>query len=258
MIPTPKPCLHHRSTLGEPFSVPKSCSHDAESAEEQLLRLSALVANCRHDWYCLDHHSTDVLTLSVRLARYAGLDSDQISTIERGAYLHDVGKVFQPLSVILWPDKLSDAQWDEMRRHPAEGSELVTHGELRDVRRLIRCHHEWPGNPATGVRGGGGYPQGLSRADLKDEECLLSVADWYAGIREHRIYRPAKDHAVALKWTEEAAAAGKIDPDFTIALGRMLAESSWNPSSVGPDTSAHAAPEALAHLAPRTEARDGH
>lgn len=269
--PETRACPFHRTQLGEPFQIPETCLVEDASPKRQLARLARMVASCEHGGYRLENHSLDVMTLSVRLARYLGFDRHQLRTIKAGSYLHDIGKIFTCLSVLLSNKQgLPDAEWDEVMRHPAEGAQLVTHPELAAIRQMIGCHHEWCGNPGPD-RGGLPYPEGLSaervaaisvgghgvqtpagerfgyparlgRADLPEEVLLLSVADWYAGSAERRLYRPAQPHEVAMRWTEEAAALGKIDPQFTLALGRMLAERPWVPCTSSVEPAAAVAP----------------
>jgi len=240
---------------------------EGESASDQVARLGRLVRRCAHDGYRLENHSTDVMTLSVRLARFAGFDRAQIETVRVGSYLHDLGKIFTALDVLLSQKYgLDEAEWDEVMRHPSEGAALVTHSELETVRRMVGCHHEWPGNPGPGTGGidylrdhspteieaiaaGGhalgarhGYPNRACRIDLFDEVLLLSVCDWYAGCSERRVYRPAQPHEVAMRWTEDAAALGKIDPHFTRLLGQMLAREPWSPCSASIEPAATVTP----------------
>jgi HD-GYP domain-containing protein (c-di-GMP phosphodiesterase class II) len=252
--PNSRTCRYHRTSLAEPFRIPDELLARGESAHEQVTRLGRLVRRCAHDGYRLANHSVDVMTLSARLARFVGFDQEQIRLVRVGSYLHDLGKIFTALDVLLSPKHgLDDAEWEEVMRHPSEGAALVTHAELANVRRMVSCHHEWPGNPgrhaggfdyprgyteseiaaiAAGghaIRGRHGYPSRARREDLSDEILLLSVCDWYAGCAERRVYRSAQPHAIAMSWTEEAAALGKIDPQFTRRLGQMLAAEPWVP-----------------------------
>ena len=260
-------CSYHRAGLGEPFILPPELVVPDEAPGEQVNRLCRLVHRCSHNGYRLANHSYDVMTLSARLARFVGFDLGQIQVVRIGGFLHDVGKVFTCLDTLLSPKLgLGDAEWLEVMRHPAEGAALVTHPELGAVRTLIGCHHEWPGNrgPDAGgfsypeglshteiaavARGGHaiygrrGYPNQLRRGELPEEVLLLSVCDWYAGCAERRLYREAQVHDVAMRWTEEAAALGKIDPQFTMTLGRMLAERPWHPCTAAVEPAAAVVP----------------
>lgn len=252
----PHTCVYHRREAGAATTIPDALLPMGETRGEQVARLTALVSACEHDGYALRNHSHDVMTLSTRLAMHCGFDPSQLRAIRTGAFLHDIGKIFTALPVLLSNKRgLDEAEWREMMRHPEDGASLVTHPDLATVRGLVGCHHEWPGNPgplgrgvaypasltdeeraacAVGghtVAGRSGYPRRIGRALLSDEILLLSVADWYAGCAERRLYRAAQPHEVAMQWTEEAAAAGKIDPHFTTELGRMLAHAPWHPCS---------------------------
>jgi HD-GYP domain-containing protein (c-di-GMP phosphodiesterase class II) len=265
--PESSSCRYHRRSRREAFQIPEELLVDGENPSEQVARLRSLIRDCSHNGYILANHSHDVMTLSVRLAEHVGFDRRQVDAVRTGSYLHDIGKVFTSLDVLLSTKVgLDESEWEEVMRHPTDGAALVTHPDLAIVRRMIGCHHEWPGNP--GPNGGGfefpahlsasereavsagghlvngrhGYPHRLLRADLEDEVLLLSVCDWYAGCAERRSYRQAQPHAVAMQWTENAASEGKVDPRFTSALGRMLAEVPWVPCSSAIETASSVVP----------------
>lgn len=256
----PRSCPHHRTALGEPFTLHPSLVPTGESARDQLIRLGQIVSACEHNGYRLASHSHDVMDLSTRLAAFLGFDPAEIKILRAGAFIHDIGKVFTCLDVILSPKQgLDGPEWAEMMRHPEEGAALVTHPELARVRELVGCHHEWPGNPGpdaggfpypahltpaevAGVARGGhtvfgrdgkpdrhGYPSRLTRDDLSDLVLLMSAVDWFCGCAEDRLYRRGQPTPIALRWTEEAAALGKVDPHYTRELGRYLAANEWHP-----------------------------
>jgi HD-GYP domain-containing protein (c-di-GMP phosphodiesterase class II) len=222
-------CHYHRGSVGAPFHIPADLVIEGESAAEQLARLRDLVHGCDHDGYALCNHAADVADLSTRFARYLGCDDRTTETIEAAAWCHDLGKLFLPLSVILWDGRLSPEQRAEFNRHPAEGAALFTHPELRTIALAVRCHHESPS--------GCGYPDGLPREQIPPEARLIGVTDWYAACRERRIYKAEKPHSVAMGLTWAAAAEGKIDAELTAELQTMLDRDAWNPCSAAGATS---------------------
>ncbi len=68
-------------------------------------------------------HSERVAAFSVRLARQLGLSPDELGVVELSALLHDVGKIGVRDSNK--PDKLTDEEFGEMRRHPAHGAAIL-------------------------------------------------------------------------------------------------------------------------------------
>jgi putative two-component system response regulator len=126
-----------------------------------------------------------------RLAHYAtalgahlGLSEDQQLALHRGGYLHDVGKVGIPDSILLKPGSLTPEEYLVMQRHPVIGDSICREFRLlKDVIPIIRHHHE---------RGdGSGYPDRLRGDDIPLLAQLLSVVDTYDAVTSARPYKPA-------------------------------------------------------------------
>jgi len=187
-----------------------------------------------HGAYSLEHHSRDVGTLSGRFALYLNHSIDEARLADTAGLLHDVGKIFTPLEVLCSTGRLSTLELEEMYRHPGEGAELIAHPELRELARLVRCHHEWPS--------GEGYPSRMPGPEIPVLARLISVVDWYAACRERRTYRDELSHAQAMELTRAAARDGKIDAYLTERLDQMLGVEDWHPSSSRAEGIWHAAP----------------
>ena len=126
-------------------------------------------------------HSETVARYAAAIASHLGLDGDQVEEVRIAGLLHDVGKVGVPDSVLHKPGPLDDAEWDEMRRHPAIGARILTHPALADVREWVLRHHERPD--------GRGYPDGLEGVDIPLGARILAVADAYEAMTADRPYR---------------------------------------------------------------------
>lgn len=126
-----------------------------------------------------------------RLARYAtalgarmGLDADAQVALHRGAFLHDVGKVGIPDSILLKPGRLTPQEYALMQQHTIIGDELCS--ELRmleDVRPIVRHHHERPD--------GTGYPDRLKGDAVPLLARIISVVDVYDALTTERPYKAA-------------------------------------------------------------------
>ena len=75
-------------------------------------------------------HSRRVTAYTISLAREVGLNADQLHTIARGAFLHDIGKIATPDAILLKPGKLTPEEIEIMRKHCACGYEMVTRDPL--------------------------------------------------------------------------------------------------------------------------------
>lgn len=100
--------------------------------------------------FALREKSPEVVCHSERVARYAqvvghalGLKSGQLLLLEKGALLHDLGKLVVPQSVLEKPAPLNAEEWDIMRRHPADGYRGLTGKVEEAVLETVLGHHEW-------------------------------------------------------------------------------------------------------------------
>jgi PAS domain S-box-containing protein len=134
-------------------------------------------------------HSHRVVRMTLDLARAAGIDGDRMMHIERGALLHDIGKMGIPDSILLKPGPLTDDEWVVMRQHPVYAYRLLSHiPYLRPALEIPYYHHEyWNGS---------GYPQGLSGEDIPLPARLFAIIDVWDALSSDRPYRPA--------WSPEA------------------------------------------------------
>ncbi|MDJ0762036.1 MAG: response regulator [Myxococcota bacterium] len=137
-------------------------------------------------------HSRRVALYSHRLAEQLGLTGETLLTIERGALLHDVGKIGVSDTILLKPGKLTEEEWIEMKRHAEYGYRILEGIDfLGDARLLVWQHHErWDGN---------GYPNQLKGEESYIGARIFAVIDAYDAMTSDRPYRKALDHDVACK-----------------------------------------------------------
>lgn len=158
-------------------------------------------------------HSETVATHAAAMAAELGLSQRQVERVHLAGLLHDVGKIGIPDAVLLKPAALTDDEWEQMRRHPELGAQMLDSTTLRDIRRWVLAHHERPD--------GRGYPDGLRGADIPLEARILAVADAFEAMTSDRVYRagmPVED-AVAELWR---CAGTQFDPEVVAAFVRTL------------------------------------
>jgi putative two-component system response regulator len=142
------------------------------------------------------------------------LESRHLLALYLGGYLHDVGKVGIPDSILFKPGKLSEQEWATMRTHPARGEEICRPlKSLAPVLPLIRHHHE--------RLDGTGYPDRLAGDRIPLLARVLQVVDIYDALTNPRPYKQSYPRAKALEILEDEAGRGWRDPEITNLFVRM-------------------------------------
>jgi hypothetical protein len=165
------------------------------------------------DDYTADH-AQSIADLAVEVGREVGLDRRELRDLRYGAIFHDIGKIAVPDAILHKPGKLTDAEFEVVKRHPAAGEQILAPVPfLTDVRRIVRHDHErWDG---------GGYPDGLRGTDIPVGARIVFVVDAYHAMVSDRPYRmgmPEGDAEVQLR----AGAGTQFDPDVVEAFLRVL------------------------------------
>lgn len=155
-------------------------------------------------------HSRRVADLAYALALELGLTQEEADRIADAGRVHDVGKVGIDPAVLTKPGKLTDDEFEEMRRHPVLGADVVARfASYQDGVPLVRHHHEaWNGK---------GYPDGLAGKAIPLGARILAVADTYDALTSSRPYRPEMDRALALAILRNGAGS-QWDPAVVVAL----------------------------------------
>jgi putative two-component system response regulator len=138
------------------------------------------------------------------LGEALGLDSESMAALERGGYLHDVGKIGIPDSVLLKRGPLTADEYLLMQQHTVIGERLC--GDLRNlarVRPIIRSHHE--------RLDGSGYPDGLRGDAVPLLAQIVGIVDTFDAITSARPYRPARSFDDAREELLSDVRAGKFD-----------------------------------------------
>ena len=193
------------------FSKVRSYAKEVEVSYDSTLK--ALVAALDAKDEVTEGHGERVAKLTSHLARQMGVAEKAIVDMERGALLHDVGKIGVPDAVLNKPAALNDMEWEAMRKHPLlAGMMIAKVGFLEGATPILLYHHErWDGT---------GYPFGLAKTNIPFDARIFSVVDAYGAMTSDRPYRDAKSHDEAM--AEIAAGSGtQFDPGVVIAFERL-------------------------------------
>jgi HD-GYP domain-containing protein (c-di-GMP phosphodiesterase class II) len=129
-------------------------------------------------------HSRRATRYCLEMAQAIGQPTDQLKHIERGAYLHDIGKIGIPDAILLKPDKLTEGETAVMQTHVRIGYDLVSRiSFLAPAAAIVLTHQE--------RYDGTGYPQGLRGEEIPVGARIFAVADTLDAMTSNRPYRRA-------------------------------------------------------------------
>jgi putative nucleotidyltransferase with HDIG domain len=162
-------------------------AHELEARTEQLGALQVGVLATLIQTLALRdkmtaRHSAAVARYTKSIAQEMGLDDDQQDLAHTAGLLHDIGKFIFPDNILFADRKLTDADWEIVKKHPAQGARLVRrvdgYGPVADI---ILAHHE--------RMDGKGYPNNLPAEKIPLISRMISVADTFDVMTARDSYR---------------------------------------------------------------------
>jgi cyclic di-GMP phosphodiesterase len=179
----------------------KRYTDELESAEAVILGLGATI-EARDP--STRGHCQRLSAYATALGRSLGLDESDLAALNRGGFLHDIGKIAVPDSVLLKGGKLDPDESRVMREHPIVGDALCAGlRSLHTVRPIVRHHHE--------RLDGTGYPDGLRNADVPLLAQIVGIVDVFDALTTERPYRAAQSRDVAFEILVDEAQKGWRD-----------------------------------------------
>jgi putative two-component system response regulator len=179
----------------------KRFTDELESAETVILGLGATI-EARDP--CTRGHCQRLARYASALGRSIGLDDDDIGALERGGFLHDIGKIAVPDSVLLKESALDPNESRVMREHPVVGDALCAGlRSLKSVRPIVRHHHE--------RLDGSGYPDGLRNGAVPLLAQIVGLVDVFDALTTERPYRHPLPRQLAYQMIGDEAKWGWRD-----------------------------------------------
>lgn len=161
-------------------------------------------------------HSLRVACYADEVAATLGLPPARRRWLQRGALLHDVGKLGVSNTILDKPGPLSDDEWVVMRRHAVHTEEILSQiSAFDELARVSAAHHE--------RLDGGGYPRGLSGDAIALETRIITVADIFDALSAERPYRSAMPTEKALDIMARMVGTA-LDPLCFEALARSVTQ----------------------------------
>lgn len=149
-------------------------------------------------------HSVRTRDLALELAKFIGVEGSDLEVVSYGAFLHDIGKIAVPDSILLKAGPLTSEEWDVMKRHCETGYRILSSSPyLEKAAEIVYAHHE--------KFDGSGYPRGLVGENIVLGARIFAVIDAYDAMRSNRVY------------------SASIPPDTCVAEIRDCAGSHFDP-----------------------------
>ncbi|MHA6260127.1 HD domain-containing phosphohydrolase [Sporosarcina sp. CAU 1771] len=138
------------------------------------------------------NHCERIKELSMMLGEAMGLTTDKIFTLNLAAFLHDIGKVKVPDEILNKPSKLTDEEYEIMKKHTTWGNEILAGTNFIDLIKageIVEQHHE--------RFDGKGYPKQLKGDEIRIEASIISVVDAFDAMTSDRVYRKGLSDEIA-------------------------------------------------------------
>lgn len=187
-------------------------------------------------------HSLRVQRIAVEIGREMGLDRHRLETLHFAGLFHDIGKIGVPDAILTKPERLTDEEFEVVKRHPEDGARIV--GRLRSLQEIVPAilhHHErWDGT---------GYPHALRADDIPAEASIVGLADAFDAMTTDRPYSDARSLEAAVaeivrnRGTQFAPAVVDAFLRVTERRPEQLATDAPIPALVSRVGSGHAGPE---------------
>ncbi len=190
----------------------KSMVDSLDDSEAVLFSLAQSVEDRDPD---LGQHCHRLAQMGAAMGLTLGLPAREILALQRGGYLHDIGKVAVPDHVLFKPGPLTPEEWETMKMHTERGERICAGMKsLASVLPIIRSHHErWDGS---------GYPDRLAGEEIPLLARVLQLADIYDALTTARPYKSAMTPEKALDTIREEARKGWRDPRLVELFGDVL------------------------------------
>jgi putative nucleotidyltransferase with HDIG domain len=152
-------------------------------------------------------HSAQVGMLSYYLAVWVGYSNEEALQISKAGFLHDIGKCRIVEDIINKPGKLTDEEFEEIKKHTTYGYEIISNSFDEEYLAIGALqHHE--------RNDGSGYPHGLTNDAIHPVAKIIAVADIYSAMISERVYRQKRDLLFVLKELYQLSFS-KLDPFTT-------------------------------------------
>ncbi len=161
-------------------------------------------------------HTICVAVIAGLLGKWLGFGQEKLRELELAGILHDIGKTMVPEYILRKPGKLTEKEYEEIKKHTVHGYQLIRDTSLPDSISLSALQHHEREN-------GTGYPFRLKGAQIHPIAKIIAVADVFHAMSSDRIYRNAEPfYKVIAKMNEDVY--GRFDPAILLVFIQRLME----------------------------------
>ncbi len=190
----------------------------ASSSRTNAITVSTLSTALRAHDLGTYAHSQRVIHYALALGRLLGLPQAALLTLQQGVFLHDIGKLHIPNTILKKSSRLSKTEWEAVQQHPLDGYDMVCAlPSFEDTAGIILYHHEW--------YNGSGYPYGLKGENIPLGARICSLVDTLDALTSHRPYRNPISFPEAFIWIESERGT-HFDP-FLVDTFTAIPSSEW-------------------------------
>jgi HD-GYP domain-containing protein (c-di-GMP phosphodiesterase class II) len=159
-------------------------------------------------------HSERVTEYSDLIAKELGFSEEEIESLNLAGLLHDIGKIGVDERILRKPSKLTDAEFEEIKKHPEYAANIIKNiPQLKGIIAVVRHHHErYDGN---------GYPDGLKGGNIPYNARIISIADTFDAMSSKRPYRDPLPFGVCVEEIIKCSGT-QFDPDIVPAAIRAF------------------------------------
>ncbi len=193
----------------------KRYTDDLDSAASIMMTLAVMIE--ARDGIS-EGHCHRIANYAMAIGRSFGLDQEDLQSLRRGGFLHDIGMLAIPSAIVNKPSPLEPEEYELVKSHTLIGESLVANlRSLRGIRSIIRHHHE--------RLDGSGYPDGLRGEAIDILAQIISLVDVFEAMTFPRPYQPGKTPAEALDVLRDHVRRGWRRADLVDCFARVLRDS---------------------------------
>ncbi len=178
--------------------------------------LNALLSTLKEKSQETEEHALRLKELAVAIGKRINLHYSELNRLALLASLHDIGKTVISEEILTKPGKLTEEEWEQIKKHPEAGYRITSSTEeFAHVANDILAHHErWNGT---------GYPEGLAGEEIPLLARIISIVDAYDVMTNGRSYKKAMSKREVLKEIKDCAGS-QFDPELAKVFINIIEE----------------------------------